>query len=91
MTIIREQLNATAARAKGRAEKVVGKQTMRELVETADEVLVELGRAAQRRQRNRRVRRVLKTAAKAAAVAGAGTAAVLAARAAVRRVKGGQE
>jgi phage tail sheath gpL-like len=76
----KETLAAAANLTLGRAEKVLGKKTTRDLVEAADRTLVELGHDAERRQHKRAVKRTVKKAVKAAAVVAAGAAAVVAAR-----------
>ena len=57
------------------------------IAEATDEVLVEAGKAAERRQSRRKTIRALKTAGKVAAVAGAVAATAVAVRAGVRRLR----
>jgi hypothetical protein len=80
----REGLTAVVRRTAARAERMVGKQTARELAEAGDEALIRLGHDAERRQRRRAVRRSLKQVAKTAVMVGASAAVVLAARNATR-------
>lgn len=84
MRLTNGDVKAVAKKAATRAEKVLGKETTRELVEMAEQALIELGHQAERRRHRRAVRRSLKTIAKATAVVGAGAAAVLATRQAIK-------
>jgi hypothetical protein len=78
-----EAVKAVAA-ARGRDLR---KTVKREFAAVRDELLVEAGRAAQRRIVARERKRALVRAGTVAAVAGAGVAAVLATRAVVRKAR----
>jgi len=76
----RKKINAAAELALRRAQ-AAGKVAAAKMVAATDAVLVEAGRAAQRRQRRRAVRAGVKMAAKAMLIAGTAAATVAAVRA----------
>jgi hypothetical protein len=83
----KRELKTATKKAAARA-KTAGKVAALKIVDATDEMLAEVGRAAERRQRRRTMTKVLKVAGKAALVAGGATAAAVAVRAGVRRFRG---
>lgn len=80
----RKKVTTAVKQAAARA-RVAGRNAAHRIAVETDEVLVDAGKAAERRQRGRAVKSVLKTATRAAAIAAATATTIMAARAAARR------